>query len=152
MTEPTPVDSRRRGREAALQLLYQCEVGHLPLPVARGMFWSVGDEQDPPAERTRSFAEHLAEGTLGALDRIDPLIEAHSANWRLARMPVVDRLVLRMAVYELLEHRDIDRAVVIDEALELAKRFSTPDAAKFVNGVLDAIRRHLDEGQAGTPG
>jgi N utilization substance protein B len=148
---PRPVESRRRGREAALQLLYQCEVGHLSLPEARGMFWSMGDEDAVTAERTRAFAEHLAGGTLGALDRIDPLIEAHSANWRLVRMAIVDRLVLRLAVYEMLEERETDRAVVINEALVLAKRFSTPDAAKFVNGVLDAVRRHLDEDTTKTP-
>ena len=94
----------------------------------------------------RAFAERLAEGTLGALGRIDPLIETHSANWRLERMPVVDRLILRLAVYELLEPGDAEAAVVIDEAVELAKRFSTPDAGKFVNGVLDAIRRSIAQG------
>jgi N utilization substance protein B len=128
-------------------MLYQAEVGHLSLPIVRGTFWSVG-EDDPvtPPERMRAFAERLAEGTLGALGRIDPLIETHSANWRLERMPVVDRLILRLAVYELLEPGDAEAAVVIDEAVELAKRFSTPDAGKFVNGVLDAIRRSIAQG------
>ena len=145
-----PADSRRRAREAALQMLYQAEVGHLSLPVVRTTFWMVGEDEpvDPP-ERMRAFAERLVEGTLGTIDRIDALIEAHSANWRLARMPVVDRLVLRLAVYELLEPGDADAAVIIDEALELTKRFSTPEAAKFVNGVLDAIRRALEEGVDG---
>jgi len=144
-----PAESRRRAREAALQMLYQAEVGHLSLPLVRGTFWAVGeDEPVTPPERTRAFAERLAEGTLASLGRIDPLIEAHSAHWRLERMPVVDRLVLRLGVYELLEPDDADAAVVIDEAVELAKRFSTPDAGKFVNGVLDAIRRAIAEDAA----
>jgi len=150
VSEPTPrgpAESRRRAREAALQMLYQAEVGHLSLPLVRGTFWAVGeDEPITPPDRTRAFAERLAEGTLAALGRIDPLIEAHSAHWRLERMPVVDRLILRLAVYELLEPGDTDAAVVIDEAVELAKRFSTPDAGKFVNGVLDAIRRAIRDG------
>jgi N utilization substance protein B len=151
VTEEMPrgrADSRRRAREAALQMLYQAEVGNLSLPVVRTTFWDVGaDEPVVPPERVRAFAERLVERTLGSLERIDALIEAHSANWRLARMPIVDRIVLRLAVCELLEPRDTDVAVIIDEALELAKRFSTPDAAKFVNGVLDAIKRSLESGE-----
>jgi len=146
---PRAPKERRRAREAALQMLYQAEVGHLPPPVVRGTFWTVGEEDEPavPPDRVRAFAERLFDGTHAALPRIDALIEAHSANWRLERMAVVDRLVLRLAVYELLEPEGTDAAVIIDEALELAKTFSTPDAAKFVNGVLDAIRRHLEGGQ-----
>jgi N utilization substance protein B len=125
-------------------MLYQAEVGHLPLPVVRGTFWSVGvDEPAHPPDRVRAFAERLFDGTHGALARVDALIEAHSANWRLERMAVVDRLVLRLAVYELLEPQGTDAAVIIDEAVDLAKTFSTPEAGKFVNGVLDAIRRAL---------
>jgi transcription antitermination protein NusB len=127
-------------------MLYQAEVGHLPPSVVRGTFWAVGeDEPIEPPERVRAFAERLFDGAHAALPRIDALIEAHSANWRLERMAVVDRLVLRLAVYELLEPEGTDAAVIIDEALELAKTFSTPDAARFVNGVLDAIRRALVE-------
>jgi N utilization substance protein B len=133
-------------------MLYQAEVGQLSLPVVRTTFWAVGeDEPVEPPERVRVFAERLVEGTLGAMDRIDQLIEAHSANWRLARMPVIDRIVLRLGVYELLEPGDADAAVIIDEALELTKRFSTPEAVKFVNGVLDAIRRALAEGERNQP-
>jgi N utilization substance protein B len=127
-------------------MLYQAEVGHLPLPVVRSTYWAVGaDEPISPPERVKAFAERLLDGTHASLARIDTLIETHSANWRLERMPVVDRLVLRLAVYELLEPEGTDAAVIIDEALELAKTFSTPDAAKFVNGVLDAIRKALAE-------
>lgn len=148
--QPWPADSRRRGREAALQMLYQAEVGRHPLEIVRGMFWQVGrPEQDVPTERVRGFAVRLAEGTLAALDRIDPLIEAHAQNWRLSRLAVVDRLVLRLAIYEFLEARETPRPVVIDEALELAKRYSAPEAVKFINGVLDAVRRRLERDEAG---
>jgi N utilization substance protein B len=127
-------------------MLYQAEVGHLSLPVVRGTFWSVGEDAPvTPPERTRDFAERLAEGTLGALPRIDPLIETHSAHWRLERMPILDRLILRLAVYEFLEPGETDPPVVIDEAVELAKKFSTPEAARFVNGVLDAIRKAIKD-------
>jgi N utilization substance protein B len=140
---------RARGREAALQMLYQGEVGRLSPPLVRGSFWQVGDRDEPPAERTRVFAERLAEGTISALDRIDPLIEAHSQHWRLARMPILDRLILRLAVYEFLFDPDTPHAVVIDEAIELARRYSTPDAVKFVNGVLDAIHRQMEQDRQG---
>jgi N utilization substance protein B len=143
-------ESRRRGREAALQMLYQGEVGRLSPPLVRGTFWQVG-ESEPPSAEARAFAERLAEGTTEALDRIDSLIEAHSQHWRLARMAIIDRIILRIAVYEFLAEPETPRAVVIDEALELAKRYSTPDAAKFVNGVLDAVRRGLDEPAPDTP-
>jgi transcription antitermination protein NusB len=130
--------------------LYQAEVGRHPLEVVREMVWQVGrPEHDVPSERMRAFALRLAEGTLENLDRIDPLIEAHAQNWRLVRMPVVDRLILRLAAYELLATPETPQRVVIDEALELAKRYSAPDAVKFINGVLDAVRRHLDEDALG---
>jgi N utilization substance protein B len=144
--------ARSRGREAALQMLYQGEVGRMSPPLVRGVFWQVREDDDTePGADERAFAERLAEGTTGALERIDPLIEAHSEHWRLSRMSVIDRLVLRLAVYEFLVEPETPRAVVIDEAVELAKRYSTPDAGRFVNGVLDAIRRHLDQEQLPTP-
>jgi N utilization substance protein B len=143
-------ETRRRGREAALQMLYQSEVGRLSMPLVRGTFWELGQpEAGLVAERVREFAERLATGTSEHLPAIDPLIEAQAENWRLERMPVLDRLILRMAVYEFLHEPDIPPPVTIDEALELAKRFSTPDAVKFINGVLDGVRRRLDEDAAG---
>jgi N utilization substance protein B len=131
-------------------MLYQGEVGRLSAPLVRGVFWHVA-EGEPPSDDARAFAERLAEGTTEALDRIDPLIESHSQHWRLARMPIIDRIILRMAVYEFLAEPQTPRPVIIDEALELAKRYSTPEAAKFVNGVLDAVRRGLDQAAPDTP-
>jgi len=129
-------------------MLYQGEIGKLTPPMVRTIFWQV---QDDPGDEVRQFAERLAEGVTGALDRLDPLIEARSEHWRLSRMPVLDRLVLRLAVYEFLHEPETPRPVVIDEAVELAKRYSTPDAARFVNGVLDAIRRDLEQETPPTP-
>jgi transcription antitermination protein NusB len=135
---------RRRGRVAALQMLYQWEVGRLPMPEVRRMFWAM-DEADRPgaSDRVRTFAATLADGTVEHVAEIDPLIEQCAEHWRIERMPVVDRLILRLAVYEFLHQPDTPQPVVIDEALELARQFSTPDAVKFVNGVLDGVRRRL---------
>jgi N utilization substance protein B len=136
---------RRGGRESALQMLYQWEVGRLTMPEVRRLFWNMGEEDAPDAsDRSRSFATTLADGTVEHISQIDRLIEQSAENWRLARMPVMDRLILRLAVYEFLHHTETPQPVVIDEALELAKRFSTPEAVKFINGVLEGVRRRLD--------
>ena len=143
-------DTRRRGREAALQMLYHWEIGRLSMPLVRTSFWDVGQpDAGGVSDRIRAFAERLASGTVEQLAAIDPLIEAQAEHWRLERMPVMDRLILRMAVYELLHEPDTPPAVAIDEALELAKRFSTPEASKFINGVLDGVRRRLEERASG---
>jgi len=143
-------DTRRRGREAALQMLYHWEIGRLSMPLVRTSFWDLGQpDAGEVTGRIRAFAERLATGTVEALATIDPLLESQAAHWRLERMAVVDRLILRMAVYEFLHEPETPRVVAIEEALRLAKRFSTPDAVKFVNGVLDGVRRRLDEPPAG---
>ena len=132
---------RHLGRETALQLLYQWEVGGVgekQRDESLVLFWSV---HPAPASR-QTFAGQLARGTFGALSKIDPLIECQSENWRLSRMAIIDRLIIRMAIYELLDN-ETPAAVVIDEALELAKTFSGDGAVGFVNGVLDGVRRSL---------
>jgi len=139
---------RHRGRQAALQLLYQWEVGRLDvseMDEAVRLFW----DARPAPDARRVFATDLARGTAARLESLDPLIQAHAEHWRLSRMAVVDRLILRLAVYEFL-YTDTPRAVVIDEALELAKTFSGDDAVPFVNGVLDGIRKSLDAQQSST--
>jgi N utilization substance protein B len=131
-------------------MLYQWEIGRLSMPLVRSSFWDVGQpDAGDVTDRIRAFAERLATGTAEALPAIDPLIETHAEHWRLERMPVLDRLILRMAVYEFLHEPETPRPVAIDEALELAKRFSTPEAVKFINGVLDGVRRRLDENAPG---
>ena len=133
---------RHQGRVAALQLLYQREVGGVEGPRfdrAVGLYW----REHPAPDGPRQFADGLLRGTVDALDRIDPLIESAADNWRLSRMAVIDRLVLRLAVYELLA-AETPPAVVIDEAIELARTFSDEPSPRFVNGVLDAVRRGLE--------
>lgn len=137
--------TRHRGREAALQLLYQWEVGRLEAPLlaeAGELYWA----SHPGSPTTRAFADWLAVGTRTHLDTIDPVIAAHAANWRLSRMAVVDRLIIRMAVYELL-HSDTPPAVVINEALELSKTYGGEQTSRFVNGVLDGITRAVEQGR-----
>ena len=133
---------RHRGREAALQLLYQWEVGSIgetERDKATDCFWEL---HPAPSER-KNFAADLARGTINSLSTVDPLIECQAENWRLSRMAVIDRLILRMAVYELL-NVDTPPAVVIDEALELAKTFSGDESVGFVNGILDGVRCAVD--------
>jgi len=134
---------RHRGREAALQLLYQWEIGHLEIAAldeASEFYWAV---HPGPAGR-RDFASHLVLGTTSHIETIDPLLEANAKNWRLSRMAIVDRMIMRMAVFELM-FCDTPRAVVINEALELAKTFGGDQTVPFVNGVLDSVRRTLEE-------
>ncbi|MDA1092766.1 MAG: transcription antitermination factor NusB [Acidobacteria bacterium] len=138
----TARDGRHRAREAALQLLYQREVGSVEgadLQAAVTRYW----EEHPAPEARQAFTARLLQGTVQALDEIDRLLEAAADNWRLSRMSVVDRTVLRLGTYELLEGA-APAAVVIDEAIELARTFSGEEAARFVNGVLDGVKRALD--------
>lgn len=127
-------------------MLYQGELGRLSMSEVRQTFWRhPGDEEVPPlAGELRALAEALAEGVAAHLAEIDPLIADSAEHWRLERMAVMDRLVLRLAVYEFLHERDTPARVVINEALELARTFSGDEAVPFINGVLDAIRRKLE--------
>ena len=134
----------RRGHEVALQMLYQWEVGQSDIEAVARSYSEHEAPGSAPTEAVRAVAEQLARATTANLKVIDPLIAEHAEHWRLSRMAVLDRLILRLAVYELL-HTDTPRAVVINEAIELAKKFSTEDSAKFVNGVLDAVARHIAE-------
>lgn len=137
---------RRVAREAAIQMLYCWEVGGGSLDEALAGFRESGVRALD--EATGELAETLARGTAARLDRIDPLLQAQVEHWRLERMAIVDRWILRLAAYELLE-TDTPRAVVINEAVELARTFSTEDAVRFVNGVLDGLTRTLAPPPAG---
>ena len=131
---------RRQAREAALQILYFWEVGRTDPADAVEAYFSAHAPEAVGA--VRSFATMLVEGTISDLAGIDATIARHSTNWRLDRLAVVDRLILRLAIWELRHSGgDVPAAVVINEAVELARRFSTDEAAGFVNGVLDAVRR-----------
>ena len=138
---------RRRARELAVQLLYQREVSGFEINALTGMFWDQAEEVAEEASEellspaARAYAERLAAGTAAHLADIDAHIESAGATWRLARMNVVDRIVLRLAVYELRHEPDLPAGVVINEALELARTFSGEESVRFVNGVLDAVKR-----------
>ncbi len=144
-------DWARQARVAAIQMLYQGEVGRLSVPEVADSFWRIAAAEDDDAPpRVRDRAEALAARVSAALPSIDPVIEQASRNWRLDRMSIVDRLVLRLAIYELLHERDTPPAVVIDEALELARYFSSEEAVSFVNGVLDAVKGRIARGDLPT--
>ncbi len=128
---------RRRGREFALQLLYQLdyEPGQADLAGILDAFWE--ENKTPPAVKT--FAEELVRGTLANLPHIDQTISQMAINWRIERMAVIDRSILRFAAYEILYRDDIPPKVSINEALEIAKKYSTPGSIGFINGILDKI-------------
>lgn len=154
--------ARRKSRQRALQVLYMWDLRGLAIEEAIEDFrrWlyhaereeESGEEVNLPPEAD-PFMETLAAGTAASVGSIDAAIAAHAENWRLERMPRVDRCILRMAVYEM---RDVGTPppVVIDEALELARRYTAPEAVPFMNGVLDAVRRALfgDEGRRAEEG
>jgi N utilization substance protein B len=134
-------ETHHRARELALQWLYQWEVGRLDLP---DVFQADHQVELRPADPVRDrLAQALVRGTAASLPEIDPLISEQAHGWRIERMPIVDRLIIRMAVYELRSEPETPHAVIINEALELAHTFSTDEAVKFINGVLDGIRKHV---------
>ena len=139
---------RHRARAAALQALYECEIGGLTPQQAFGVLHRAGPpEVDDPGESEHGFVTALVNGAMQNRAALDERIGDAARNWRVERMAVLDRLVMRLAVEELLSHRESPPRVVISEAIELARAYSGEDAAKFVNGVLDGVYRRLkDEG------
>jgi transcription antitermination protein NusB len=140
--------TRRKSRQKALQVLFTWDLIKLPIDQAINTFYDElagaeqeeeTDEQPPPAVRD-AFLDALARGTAEHVETLDRLISQRAERWRLERMPVVDRNILRMAIYEM-KYEGTPPPVVIDEALELAKRYSEEEAVPFLNGVLDAVRR-----------
>jgi len=136
--------ARHRARQQALQLLFQWDLRRTPIEdIIRGYYDSLLVTEDTVAQpRPDEFAEVLLRGVIEELPGIDERITRNAAHWRMERMPVVDRNILRIAVYEMLR-TDTPPAVIIDEALELARKFSGEESVHFVNGVLDAVRREL---------
>lgn len=139
---------RHRARAAALQALYECEVGGLTPQQALGVLHHAGPpEVDDPGEDEHAFVAALVRGAVENRAALDERIGEAAKNWRVERMAILDRLVMRLAVQELLAHRESPPRVVISEAIELARAYSGEDAAKFVNGVLDGVFKRLkDEG------
>jgi N utilization substance protein B len=135
--------TRHRAREAAVQMLYQWEVAQSDVEEVLRTFWTANlPGAEGATEETKAFAEQLVRMTVGNLSKIDPLIAETAENWRLSRMAALDRLILRLAIGEFL-HGETPRNVVINEALELAKTFSGDESAKFINGILDAVKKKL---------
>jgi N utilization substance protein B len=136
--------ARHRARAAALQALYECEVGGLTPQQALGVLHHAGPpEVNDPGESEHAFVIALVQGAMAARAALDERIADAAKNWRIERMATIDRLVMRLAVQEMLAHRDSPPRVVISEAIELARAYSGDDAAKFVNGVLDGVYRRL---------
>lgn len=136
---------RTKARECALQMLYQWDITREPMDRVTGLFWQVRTSTD----ETRAAAERLARGAQGDLARLDEEITRASHNWRFDRIAAIDKNILRLAVYELLREPGTPSSVVIDEAVELAKRFSAADSPPFVNGILDAIKARVRNEPAG---
>lgn len=132
--------TRRKSRELALQMLFQADMGKQDAEQVRKSFWA---ERATVVGEARGFADDLFRAALERAPEIDALIQKHAEHWRLDRMAAVDRNVLRAAVAELLGYPQTPPAVVINEALEIARRYSTPESVHFINGVLDSIAKDL---------
>ncbi|MCU1264254.1 MAG: transcription antitermination factor NusB [Acidobacteria bacterium] len=140
--------SRRKARECALQMLFAADVSQTAPDDLVKTYWAELGETEIEAP-AREFATRLAIGTLAHTTELDERIRLRAEHWRISRMAIVDRNILRLAVYEFL-HEPTPRTVAINEALEIARRFSTYEATQFINGILDAIKRDLDEHQPQT--
>ena len=138
---------RRQAREFALQMLFQCEMGKQQPAHVHETFWS---HRDPVDDEVRGFANDLFRVASDRQEEIDGIIQQHAQHWRLDRMPAVDRNLLRAGVAELLGFPQTPHAVVINEALEIARKFSTPESVQFINGVLDSVGKELGENAAPT--
>jgi len=130
---------RTRSREFALQVLYEIDISKESCDTALANFWQTLCQEEADQD-IKDFTEDLVRGVAGNLELIDSIISRHATNWQLERMPVVDRNVLRLSCYELCFREDIPPKVSINEAVDLAKKYSEPEAGKFVNAILDQIR------------
>lgn len=141
--------TRRKARESALQMLFAADVTKTHGGVLTAYYWNELGEPDID-EPTRQFANRLAAGTLRELEKIDERIRSRAEHWRIPRMAIVDRNILRLAVFEFL-FEQTPHTVVINEALEIARRFSTFEATQFINGILDAIKHDLEKNPVNKP-
>lgn len=133
--------ARRRARECALQMLFSYDVTQLSVEELIQTYWG---EMAEAADDVRAFANELVTGAISHLDEIDELIRLRTEHWRITRMAIVDRNLLRLAIFEFLYQPTTPRTVAINEALEIARRFSTHEATQFINGILDAIKRDVE--------
>jgi N utilization substance protein B len=131
--------TRTKARECAFQMLYQWDITREPMDRVAGLFWQVRTS----TPETQAMAERLARGGQAEVERLDEAITAASTNWRFERIAAVDRNILRIAAYELMKEPETPSKVIIDEAVEMAKRFGEADSPPIVNGVLDAVMRKV---------
>jgi len=134
--------TRRKSRELALQMLFQLDMGRQERDHVRQTFWSERKDLD---DKVRGFSDDLFRIACERRDEIDQLIEHNAEHWRMERMAAVDRNLLRASVAEFLGFPKTPKAVVINEALEIARRYSTPESVHFINGVLDSVARELSQ-------
>ena len=132
--------TRRKSRELAMQMSFQQDLGKYTPEQVSKLFWDSRDDVD---DETRGFAEDLYRVASERQDEVDKLIESHAQNWRIERMAVVDRNLLRTAVAEMLAYPNTPGPIIINEALEIGRRYAAPESVQFLNGVLDAIARDL---------
>jgi len=133
--------TRRKSRELALQMLFQADMGKQAAPDVRRTFWA---ERNTVAEDVRGFAEDLFRVAIDRAPEIDQMIERHAQHWRMDRMAAVDRNIIRAAVAEFMGYPATPKAVIINEALEIARKFSSPESLQFINGVLDSVGKELE--------
>jgi N utilization substance protein B len=132
--------ARRKARELALQMLYQHDLsGNTP-----EMIVTTFEDLQKSKPNTREFATRIFQGTVDNLSKIDDMIAQQADNWRLSRMAVVDRNIIRMSIYEFLHEEDTPKLVIIDEAIEIAKKFGTQKSSQFINGILDGILKRYN--------
>jgi len=132
--------ARRKARELALQMLYQHDLsGNTPDTIV-----STFEDLQKSKPSTREFAIRIFKGTVDNLSKIDEMIVQQADNWRLSRMAVVDRNIIRMSIYEFLNESDTPKLVIIDEAIEIAKKFGTQKSSQFINGILDGILKRYN--------
>lgn len=141
--------TRHKARESALQMLFASDVVHIPCSEITANYWTELGDQNMD-DKTRDFANELVCGTMREIETIDDRIRTRAEHWRIERMAIVDRNLLRLAVYELL-FQETPGTVIINEALELARKFSTFEATQFVNGILDGIKQDTEKADENIP-
>ncbi len=134
---------RRKARESALQILFQLEFNKPQIEKVTSQFW----KERKASEEIKNYSTRIVKGIVSHQEEIDNLIQSLSDHWRLSRMAHVDRNILRIAVFEFLHEKNLAPAVIINEAIEIAKKYSSDEAAAFVNGILDAVRKKLEAGK-----
>ncbi|HEV3038717.1 MAG TPA: transcription antitermination factor NusB [Candidatus Angelobacter sp.] len=135
--------TRRKSRELCLQMLFQSDMGKQTPEQVRNTFWTERSEVDA---EVRGFADDLFNAATARQQEIDDLIQKHAQHWRMDRMAAVDRNVLRAGVAEFLAYQDTPKPIIINEALEIARKFSSPESVQFINGVLDSVGKELSAG------